>query len=350
MASIEDVNTGDLRLDADKPLAFVAMPFDVRLQAVYQRVVKPVLEGHGFQCIRADELLATGVIMQQIRALIERATIVFCDLTFDNPNVFYELGVAHTLNKPTILISQSPANIPFDVRHLRVLPYEDTKLGLLDLRDALVDTLNRVCPAKEKVPSVLPRREFLGFSEELEIQRTALFSNNVHFMRYAVRVLGELGDKESLKRIESIALSATDPDLIRDAFTALHVIDPDGTLPTLLENGLWSQREHLVRERVITLIGKYPPSDYLVTRVTQQMTDTSWGVRQAACEVLGRWGETLNESQLTKSAAALQNALADSQPEVRLAAAEGMRRLQEAREKKLAAKAEPVSEPPAANH
>lgn len=68
-----------------KPIAFVAMCFDGRLQHVYHKVVKPVLENHEFSCVRADEIGDVGVIMDQIRDAIKKAELIICDLTFENP-------------------------------------------------------------------------------------------------------------------------------------------------------------------------------------------------------------------------------------------------------------------------
>ena len=117
--------------------AFIAMSFDLRLQHIYDRVVRPVLEDFEFRCQRGDEISVSGVILEQIINSIENANVVICDLTFNNPNVFFELGIAYMLKKPTILIAQNAANIPFDVRHWRIIPYEDNKLGLLDLKEKL---------------------------------------------------------------------------------------------------------------------------------------------------------------------------------------------------------------------
>ncbi len=55
--------------------------------------------------------------------------LVIADLSGQNPNVFYEVGIAHTLGKPVLLLSQSIEDVPFDLRHRRVLPYEYTPIG-----------------------------------------------------------------------------------------------------------------------------------------------------------------------------------------------------------------------------
>jgi hypothetical protein len=69
--------------------------------------------------------------------LIAQAKVVVCDCTGKNPNVFYEIGIAHTLGKDVILITQSKDDIPFDLRHLRYVEYMRNKEGLRDLTSAV---------------------------------------------------------------------------------------------------------------------------------------------------------------------------------------------------------------------
>lgn len=305
-----------------KQVAFVAMCFDGRLQTVYQKVVKPVLQNHGFACTRADEMSSAGIIMDQIREAIEKATLVMCDLTFDNPNVFYEMGIAHILKKPTIMISQNPADIPFDVKHWRIIGYSDTKEGLLDLRDILTETLSKLFPHLKDRKQVheLAGKLPLLLEDELQIQRTQLFSNSLDFKRYAIKFLGEYGDKASFDKIKHIAMGDPNPDIVRDAFTALYKIDPEKARPLLLGSGLRAQNYLLVRERVVTLLGEYPPDDELVAQMIKQLGDSSWGVRKVVCEVLGRWGDV-------RAIGPLQGMQIDPGAQVRLAAAEALERL-----------------------
>ena len=70
-------------------------------------------------------------------ALIKRSRVVICDCTDKNPNVFYEAGIAHTLGREVILIAQSKNDIPFDLGHLRYLPYEDNAKGREQLAEQL---------------------------------------------------------------------------------------------------------------------------------------------------------------------------------------------------------------------
>lgn len=296
------------------------MCFDNRLQHVYHKVVKPVLEDLGFECIRGDEISETGIIIEQVREYIEEATLVICDLTFDNPNVFYELGIAHILNKPTILISQTPANIPFDVRHYRIVSYKDEKLGLLDLRDELTKSLGKMFDFSN-LEQHKRIKELPISKDELEDQRTALFSNYLDSKRYAIKFLGDVKDTFSFNKIQMIALEDGNADIKREAFTALHKINPEKAKPILIEEGLRWQKEYIVRERVVTLLGSYQPDKELLDRILSQKGDTSWGVRRSVCEVLGRWGER-------KAITPLREMLTDSEQQVRLAAVEALGRLQ----------------------
>jgi hypothetical protein len=78
-----------------------------------------------------------SAIIQDIFNLVFRAQIVVVDFTAKNPNVMYETGIAHTLGKTVIPISQSMDDVPFDLKHHRVLTYLRNGEGLAALTDAL---------------------------------------------------------------------------------------------------------------------------------------------------------------------------------------------------------------------
>jgi hypothetical protein len=125
---------------------FVLMPFgDVRdLQAVYRDHVRPVIERCGLRCGRADDIYDVSGVMQSVWEGINRARLVVADLTERNANVFYELGIAHTLGKPVIMLSQSIDFVPFDLRHLRCIVYTYTPRGADQLEQALERTIKTV--------------------------------------------------------------------------------------------------------------------------------------------------------------------------------------------------------------
>ena len=128
----------------DDLLCFVLMPFADELGPVYKDHIKEVVEQCGLQCVRADDVFEPGQIMEQIWGLMNRAKLVIVDLTGKNPNVFYELGVVHTLGKPVILMTQSEDDVPFDVRHLRHILYEYTPQGCRELERKLREAIQEV--------------------------------------------------------------------------------------------------------------------------------------------------------------------------------------------------------------
>lgn len=119
---------------------FVLMPFRADLTGVYRSAIKLAVEQAGLRCERADEITAPGVVLDQIDERIQRAQVIVADLTGANPNVTQELGYARAFEKPFILLAQT-TDLPFDVRHYRVLLYRVDQSGLSDLRERLKTAL-----------------------------------------------------------------------------------------------------------------------------------------------------------------------------------------------------------------
>lgn len=107
---------------------FVISPFGEPFDDYYEKVFKPAITKADLQPIRGDEVYSTGAIIDDIFNAITNATLILCDATSKNPNVNYELGVAHALQKPAIIITQTVSDVPFDYRHLRVIVYDRTKV------------------------------------------------------------------------------------------------------------------------------------------------------------------------------------------------------------------------------
>src|ERR1051325_9799769 len=100
--------------------AFVAMPFGVKegidFNKVYEDYIKPALEGAGFDVFRADEEMRAGDIRSDMFQELLLADLVVADLSIDNPNVWYELGVRHALRmRGVIHISCRQDREPFDL-------------------------------------------------------------------------------------------------------------------------------------------------------------------------------------------------------------------------------------------
>jgi hypothetical protein len=104
---------------------FVMMPFTVPLGGYYGKIYKPAIEKAGLTPVRADtEIFGTGKIIDQIWGGINKARVLVAEMTNRNPNVFYELGLAHALEKPVVLVSSNEADVPFDLQHIRVIYYD----------------------------------------------------------------------------------------------------------------------------------------------------------------------------------------------------------------------------------
>jgi hypothetical protein len=117
-------------------LVSAMMPFDAGFTPVYD-AIRHASDAAGLRCRRADDIWENPAIIQDVVALIDRSRVVVCDCTGRNPNVFYEAGIAHTLGREVILITQNEQDIPFDLRHLRYVRYLNNGEGLAMLTAVL---------------------------------------------------------------------------------------------------------------------------------------------------------------------------------------------------------------------
>ncbi len=126
-------------------LVFVLMPFGSAWSARVWKRIQEVCRKLGLQVKRADELVGP-VIMEDIWQGICQARVILADLTGRNPNVFYELGLAHTLGKRVVLLTQNIHEVPFDLIGLRCVVYEDNVDGFTRLEDGLERMLRATAP------------------------------------------------------------------------------------------------------------------------------------------------------------------------------------------------------------
>lgn len=124
-------------LSARKPQAFVVMQFSNPYDDLYSAVIKPVCEQMGLQVERADEALGPGLIIRDVERAIVEAQVIIADISPANPNVYYEVGYAHALRKPTVLIADIQTKLPFDVSAFRTLFYENSIGGKAKVESAL---------------------------------------------------------------------------------------------------------------------------------------------------------------------------------------------------------------------
>ena len=109
----------------DDDTCFVMMPFAAPIGGYYAQIYERAILKAGLKPVRADdEIFGPGKIIDQIYRGISEAKVLVAELTTKNPNVFYELGLAHALNKPVVLVSATANDNPFDIRHIRVIFYD----------------------------------------------------------------------------------------------------------------------------------------------------------------------------------------------------------------------------------
>jgi hypothetical protein len=123
-------------------LVSVMMPFDKAFDPVHE-TIKKACAANGLRCLRVDDIWEESAIMQDIFSLIFRSQAVVVDFSGKNPNVMYETGIAHTLGKHVVPLTQSLDDVPFDMRHHRALKYLPNSEGLAALAAALTRKLQQ---------------------------------------------------------------------------------------------------------------------------------------------------------------------------------------------------------------
>jgi len=142
-------------VDEEKDQCFVISPFGGWHDDYYSEIFCPAIKAAGLDPVRADDLFRSSNIVHDIWHLVLSSRVLLADLTGKNPNVFYELGLAHAARKPVLLMTQSMEDVPFDLRALRVITYdvEHPAWGGV-LRDSIKQGLKEILESPEN--SVLP--------------------------------------------------------------------------------------------------------------------------------------------------------------------------------------------------
>jgi hypothetical protein len=91
---------------------------------VLEALIRRALETDGYEVIRADQISKPGMISGQVVEYLLKAGLVIADLSFHNPNVFYELAIRHTIGRPTVHLIRKGDAIPFDLKDFRTITIE----------------------------------------------------------------------------------------------------------------------------------------------------------------------------------------------------------------------------------
>ena len=103
------------------PTCFVVMPFGGVWDGYYEQVYRPAIHDAGLDAERADDVFQAGSVLQTIVDSLSRATVVLVDVSENNRNVHYELGLAHALGRPTVLVAPQGMPLFFDVGQERMV-------------------------------------------------------------------------------------------------------------------------------------------------------------------------------------------------------------------------------------
>jgi hypothetical protein len=142
----KDISISDFSFTQKKRIAFVAMEFTDEYNELFKEVITLICEKYGYECIRADEIYRPTPILNDIIESIYNASVIIAEITSKNPNVFYEIGYSHAIQKPTILLCDKNKvdKLPFDISGFRTLFYENTISGKTKIEENLSKYLEKI--------------------------------------------------------------------------------------------------------------------------------------------------------------------------------------------------------------
>lgn len=142
---------------ADK--CFVLLPFKKPFTDYYREIIAPAVKEAGFVPFYAEEIYGARAIIEDIFNGIREAAILVADVTGRNPNVNYELGIAHAFGRRVVLISQSMNDVPFDYHHLRIIIYDTSEvLWETKLKMKIKETILKLSEDTDTLESYLATR------------------------------------------------------------------------------------------------------------------------------------------------------------------------------------------------
>lgn len=179
-ASTRKVTNRNLTKRKPTGSCFVLIPFKEPFDGYYDSIISPAVTSANLEPLRGDSLFRPSPIMSDIWKMIREAKVLVADLTEKNANVFYELGLAHAIGKPVILVAETIDNVPFDLQSLRVLKYDKNhptwgnrlKAALASaIRETLSDTRDAVPAMFRKVVKSQAPTETKTESRLTELER-----------------------------------------------------------------------------------------------------------------------------------------------------------------------------------
>ena len=182
----------NIKEEDNRDTCFVIMPFGGYFDDYYKDIYFHAIESAGLKPKRVDDLNRPSSIIQDIWTYTKKAKLILADLTEKNPNVFYELGLAHAIAKPAILITQDKNDIPFDLQGHRVIEYDknihDWGLNLREkIETSIIETINS--PLAAVLPAFIETKDS-GGSIPISKQEKTLIEINQE-LRFIREEIGE---------------------------------------------------------------------------------------------------------------------------------------------------------------
>ena len=197
----------------NKKRCFVIMPFSRTKSCtkqgwtgIFKGIVKPAVEGSGlgYECERS--VAERQNIIKGILEALNKANVVIADLTDNNPNVFYELGVRHTLTNRTILIAQGEKHIPFDLRLYPTTFYSKSLTNIEEFKDNIKKKLEDIEKNPERsdnpVADFLKERNVVLLSAEKSAnvkKLCALISESSYNITHLDKILETVKESQQAK-------------------------------------------------------------------------------------------------------------------------------------------------------
>jgi hypothetical protein len=182
---------------------------------VYENIIKRAVNAGGYRCLRADEFPESGPIPERVKEELRNAALVLADLSDRNPNVFYELGFRHALNKPSITISDDVSSLPFNVSTYSTIQYSIADIVEADMaRDKITKFARKELEAIERLRIVGGKPRPANEIEELHQLLDRGFSNLQHLigdrMLAAQQQAGKQDDTAQTAKLDEIVLRLND--------------------------------------------------------------------------------------------------------------------------------------------
>jgi ATP-dependent Clp protease ATP-binding subunit ClpC len=126
---------------------FVLLPHNDKFRGIFEAAIRPAMAENGIEAKIAGDIYEPGSILNQVWACIRTAEVIVADVSERNANVIYELGLSFGLRRFPIILVRDPEALPFNLRALRYIKYEDSVAGAKKLKEDLAATIREFLAA-----------------------------------------------------------------------------------------------------------------------------------------------------------------------------------------------------------